>query len=186
MIEKKISKFESKERIEELNPKDTLINAGFKDKMVLCDIGAGTGVFSFPASKISTGDIYAIDISDGMIELLRNRVKEHNAKNIVVKKVEKDLLPVESNICDMAIMVTVLHEVDNKDSMISEIKRILKGYGKFMVIEFHERKTPMGPPVEHRISESCVEKLFNDNGFKTISKFLLGENFYSIVFEIEK
>lgn len=65
MNDKIISKFENQMRIEELNPRNTLIKAGFKDSMVLCDIGAGTGIFAFPASRISSNDIYALEIIVG-------------------------------------------------------------------------------------------------------------------------
>ncbi len=67
--------------------------------------------------------------------------------------------------------------------MIDEIKRILKQKGKLMIIEFHKRKTPMGPPVDHRIAEEYVEEMGNSRGFKTIDKFSLGDNFYSKIFE---
>lgn len=179
----KIFKFENQIRLAELNPKNSLIKAGFTENMILCDIGAGTGVFTFPATEISKNDIYALEISDRMIELLTNRMAERNIKNLKIKKVDSTVLPVENNSCDMAIMVTVFHEVEKQELMIDEIKRILKQKGKLMIIEFHKRKTPMGPPVDHRIAEEYVEEMGNSRGFKTIDKFSLGDNFYSIIFE---
>lgn len=82
----------------------------------------------------------------------------------------------------MAVIVTVLHEIEDKETMLKEIKRILVPEGKLMIIEFHKRKTPMGPSVGHRISEEFVEELCNSSGLKTISKFSLGDNFYTAVF----
>lgn len=177
-------KFENPIRLAELDPKNSLRKAGFTENMVLCDIGAGTGVFTFPATEISNKDIYALDISDSMLELLTNRMAERNIKNLKIKKVDSAILPVNDKSCDMAIMVTVFHEIDNKEVMIDEIKRILKPKGKLMIIEFHRRKTPMGPPAEHRIAEEYVEELAESKGLKTISKFSLGDNFYCIVFEV--
>ncbi len=179
----RINKFESQKRIAELNPKDTLIKAGFKENMILCDIGAGTGIFSFPATEISSNDIYAIEISDDMIELLKSRITDQNIKNLNVEKVDSAILPLDSNTCDMVIMVTVLHELENKEFTISEIKRILKKKGRLMIIEFHKRKTPTGPPISHRISEEYTEEMCNSNGLKFIEKFILGDNFYCLVFE---
>ncbi|MBB6218127.1 ubiquinone/menaquinone biosynthesis C-methylase UbiE [Anaerosolibacter carboniphilus] len=183
MCDNRVVKFENPVRISELNPRTTLIRVGFEEGMKLCDIGAGTGIFSFPATEISNDDVYALEISDKMIEVLSSRMAERNIKNLKVKKVDSDILPVESNICDMAIMVTVLHEIKNKDFMLNEIIRILKTKGKLMIIEFHKRKTPMGPPMEHRISEEYVEEICSNNGLKMISKFSLGDNFYTVVFE---
>jgi len=179
----RINKFENPVRITELNPKNTLMKAGFKDTMVLCDIGAGSGIFSFPAAQISSSDIFALEISDDMIEVLENKKSENNTQNIIIRKVESEDLPLDDDICDMAIMVTVLHEIEDKSSMIKEIKRVLKENGKLVVIEFHKDKTPMGPPIDHRISQELVLELCNDNGFKTTEKYRLGDNFYCLVFE---
>lgn len=41
-----------------------------------------------------------------------------------------------------------------------------------MIIDFHKRKTPMDPPVEHTISKDYAEKICNGNHLKTIDKFL--------------
>jgi len=180
----KVKKYENQMRVAELNPKNSLIKAGFKENMVLCDIGAGTGIFTFPATEISSKDIYALEVSDDMLELLASRMVERNTKNLKLKKVDSTILPLEDNRCDMAIMVTVLHEVENKESMLDDLKRILKQGGKLMIIEFHKRETPMGPPVDHRISEEYVEKICNSHGLKTINQFSLGDNYYSVIFEL--
>ncbi len=80
MDSKKIKKFESKERLDELKPRETLKRAGFKDDMVLCDIGAGTGVFALPASKISREKIYALEKSDEMIKILKTKIKDKKSR----------------------------------------------------------------------------------------------------------
>jgi len=179
----KIKKMENEARVAELNPRGTLIRAGFKEGMNLCDIGAGTGLFSFPAAEISKNDIYALEVSEQMIGLLSERMAERNIKNLIIKKVDSDMLPLDDNCCDMAIMVTVLHELDKKDLMLEEIKRILKQSGKLMVIEFHSGKTPMGPPVEQRLAQEYVEELCKKHGLHSRSSSSFGENFYGVVFE---
>ncbi|MEN8906225.1 MAG: class I SAM-dependent methyltransferase [Clostridiales bacterium] len=183
MFDDKIKKFENNKRLTELNPKNTLLKAGFNNNMVLCDIGAGTGIFSFPATEISNKNIYALEISDTMIQLLENRIIERNINNIIVKKVSDDILPLDKNSCDIVTLVTVFHEIKNKDMMINEIRRVLKEKARLMIIEFHKQKTPMGPPIEHRISEEQLYELFKNNNFKIADKFILGDNFYCAVFE---
>lgn len=184
MSHDKINKFENKERLEELSPLETLKRAGFKDGMVLCDIGAGTGIFSIPATKLTTGNIYALEKSDDMIELLQTRIKDNKIKNLKVKKVESDILPMEDNICDLVILITVLHHIDDKKTMMSEIKRILKEKGRLMIIEFHKRDTKSGPPVEMRISKEELEAFGETYDLITIEKFELGDNFYGFTFEV--
>lgn len=180
----KIKQLENPIRLAELDPAKTLIKAGLQETMNLCDIGAGSGIFSFPAAKLTSGDVYALEISDEMIQLLESRAEEHKLPNLKIKKVESEILPVDSGACDMAVMVTVLHELEDKPGMLQEIKRVLKEKGKLLVIEFHNGQTPMGPPSDHRISQEEAEETCNENGFQTIEDFSLGDNFYSIVFEV--
>ncbi len=184
MTHEKIKRFENKTRLEELSPKETLRRSGFKEGMTLCDIGAGTGAFSIPATEMSRENIYALEISDDMIDLLEKRIAEKNIKNLKVKKVKNDSLPLEDKSCNMVIMVTSLHHIDDKDFMADEIKRVLKKEGRLMIVEFHKRETPMGPPAYHRISQEEVESFGKDNGFKQVDKFILGENFYVFIFEV--
>jgi ubiquinone/menaquinone biosynthesis C-methylase UbiE len=183
VFNKRVAKFESHARLAELDPKHTLTKIGFEDGMTLCDIGAGTGVFTFAAADISRNNIYALDISDDMINLLTSRIEERAIDNIHVAKVTSDELPVENNACNIAIMVTVLHEIDNKKQMLSEIKRILKPAGKLMIIEFHKIETPIGPPVDRRLSEQEVEEICSGEAFRLINSFSLGNNLYAKVFE---
>lgn len=180
-----INKFENKERIAELAPYDTLIKAGFKDGLSLADIGAGTGIFTFEACKINKGNIYAFDTSDEMIEILNIRKKERKAYNVVIKKVTCKTLPQSNSSCDYAVMCSVLHHLDDKEFMLSEIHRILTQNGVFISIDFHKRKTPSGPPERFRLSEEDIIALCNSAGFTVIDKYCLGENFNCVIFKAE-
>lgn len=182
MNKHKTAKLENPDRVHELNPEATLKRAGFKESMILCDIGAGTGIFSFPAAQMSSNDIYALEASDTMLDLLQER----KVKNLQIRKVDSPVLPLADSICDMALLVTVLHEIEDKPMMLKEIKRILKAKGKLLIIEFHKRSTPMGPPVGQRIAQEVMVELCSKEGFATVDEFSLGGNFYGIVLEKDK
>jgi len=184
MNDAKVNKFENPVRLLELDPYNTLIKSGFAENMILCDIGAGSGIFTFPAAQISSNDIYALEIEDDMVELLKSKKQNQNFSNLKILKVDSSKLPLCDDTCDLAIMVTVLHEISDKEQMIREMKRILKKNGRFLIIEFKKQKTPMGPPVDNRISAEDVENICKNIGFKIVSRFELGENFYGLVFAI--
>jgi len=183
MRKDKIDKFENVTRIAELNPTGTLIRAGLNENMVLCDLGAGTGVFAFPASGITHSTVHALEISDEMIEILEYRKKERAIENIQIKKVISEVLPLDNDICDMVLMVTVLHEIRDPRLILADIKRVLKKTGKLVIIEFHKKETPMGPSIDHRLSIEYTEELCNSISLDATDKFDLGENFYCIIFE---
>jgi ubiquinone/menaquinone biosynthesis C-methylase UbiE len=181
----KISKFENPVRLAELNPQQTLVKLGFKEGMQLCDIGAGTGIFSFEAAKLTSEKIYALDISSDMLAIIAQRCTERGINHIVPLQVASGTFPVPSASCNLALLVTVFHEVENKEEMLKEIARLLKPTGQLAIIEFHKRQTPMGPPVSGRLGEEDVMTICTSVGFKTSSKLTLGENFYGLTFTMK-
>lgn len=50
-------------------PEATLMRAGLTSDMIVCDIGAGTGVFAFPVARRTDNAVYALEVSDEMIKL---------------------------------------------------------------------------------------------------------------------
>lgn len=185
MSKNRILKFENVNRVAELNPIETLKRAGLNENMVVCDIGAGTGVFTFPATELTNNQVHALEISDEMIELLEIRKIERGIENLQINKVISERLPLNDAICDMTLMVTVLHEIGKPELLLNEIKRIQKPTGKLVIIEFHKKTTPMGPPEEHRMAAESIIELCDSNGFMVVDQFNLGDNLYCIVFEVQ-
>jgi ubiquinone/menaquinone biosynthesis C-methylase UbiE len=140
--EERIRKLENPERVSALDPENTLIRAGFENGMTLCDVGAGTGLFSFAAAGISSGNIYALEISDVMIGFLSEVKARRSVSNLTILKVVSDILPLEDKSCDMAVMCAVLHELEGKEAMLGEIGRILRESGILLVIDWQKRERP--------------------------------------------
>jgi len=182
-LNSKIAKFENPVRLEELKPEETLLKIGLQDNHDLCDVGAGSGVFTFPAAAMLTkGKVYALEINDEMLAVMEEKSKKAGISNIEFIKVQDNRFEIESYSVDIVLMVTVLHEIENKNVILQEVKRVLKDTGKFAVIEFHKRETPTGPPTTHRLGKDEVEDLLTKAGFRVKENFDLGENFYCLVF----
>ena len=182
-VEKMKSKLESPNRIRELKPNETLERLGFRDGMTLCDIGAGTGLFSIPASKISKNNIYALDISKDMIDYLNVKKEELSLEALKPIKVNGDELPIESNSINLVLMVTVLHEVNNIELTLKEIKRIMKNDGKAYIVEFNKKETSFGPPLNIRIDSDELIDLCKKNNFSNIEEISISDNLYGIILE---
>ncbi len=180
-VEKMKSKLESPNRVNQLKPKETLENLGFTEEMTLCDIGAGTGLFSIPAASISKNNIYAIDISKDMIDYLNFKKSELSLESLNPIKVDGDRLPIESNTIDLALMITVLHEVNDKECTLKEIKRILKDSGKAYIVEFYKKETSFGPPVDIRLDSEEIIKLSQEIGFDFVEEINISESLYGIL-----
>lgn len=180
-VEKMKSKLESPNRINELKPIETLEKLGFTEGMTLCDIGSGTGLFSIPAANISKNNIYALDISQDMIDYLNNKKNELSLESLIPIKVDGDKLPLENNTVDLVLIITVLHEVNNMELTLKEIKRILKKSGKAYIVEFYKKETSFGPPLDIRIDSKDLINLCIEVGFTSIEEIKISDNLYGIL-----
>lgn len=172
-------KLEEPQRVVELNPPDTLRRIGIKENDVFCDVGAGTGIFTFAAALITANTIYAVDISPGMRQIIHAETLRRKAAN-VVPLAGIDEVPAAS--CHLVLLSTVLHEVADKMEMIGEVKRLLAPHGQLAIIEFHKRLTPTGPPQEIRLDSVELSETMRCQGFHLVNQFTLGDNMYCLVF----
>jgi ubiquinone/menaquinone biosynthesis C-methylase UbiE len=181
------NKLENPKRIAELRPEETLKKVGLQENHVLCDVGAGSGIFTIPAAKITKNIVYALEINPEMLLLIEEKAKNAGLSNIQTVKVANNQFNLEKDSVDIVLMVTVLHEINDKPVILEQIKKILKDDGKLVIIEFHKQDTSMGPPAAHRLSQAEVRDLCETRGLAIRERFVLGDNFYCLVFtKIEK
>lgn len=171
-------KFESPARLNELKPDATLKSIGLKEGDVFCDIGVGPGIFSIPAAIVTHEAVYAIDTSQDMLEIVSQKSKTQGLDNIVLINPDGFSYPISDGECDIVLLCTVIHEIDDTTALLREIFRILKPQGKLVIIEFYKKQTQMGPPLNHRISEEQLKEIAKQNGFARTAQSSLGENFY--------
>ena len=181
------SKLDNEWRRENIPPKTILSDFGLLESDNFADIGCGIGYFSIAAADIISREnkIFSLDISDEMLEELERRAEIADVSNIItVKTSEYDFKLPDSSV-SFALVVNVLHEVDDKDKFISEIKRILKPEGRVALMEWDKKEMEMGPPLAHRISSEDMIDIFSQNGFTNIKSFNHADRFYSEVFELD-
>lgn len=175
-------KLNSEERVELLTPYETLTRLGFKKGDTMADIGCGTGLFTFPAAEISSPDtkIYAIDISQEMLNEVNSQAEKENLHNIIPIKSEEYVIRLNDETADFILLCTVLHEVDDKPRLLSEAARICHRGGNIAVIEFNETNTSFGPPMSHRLSRVNVEELLKAAGLTVTQDIDISEAFYAV------
>ena len=149
-------------------PHEVVHALGLKAGEVVADIGAGSGYFTFHLARHvgEMGKIYAVDVSADMILHINRRIRETKAGNIVSILAEPDdpLLPDQSInrffICD------VWHHVENRAKYLSLMKRMLKPGGEIVMIDFHKKDLPVGPPLQMKIAREDLIKQMESNGFR--------------------
>ncbi len=104
--------------------------------MTVLDYGCGNGYFSIPLSKMAgnSGKVYSVDIQKEMLDKLETKLASLSISNITTVNIgnEKLNLPV---LLDFAIVVYVVHEIQDKISFFKELFALLKPQGKLLIIE---------------------------------------------------
>lgn len=179
------NKLDNAKRREMLPPFKILSDMRLKEGDVMADIGCGIGYFTFPASEIvgESGKIYAMDISSEMLEDVDKKAKEDNISNIVTVQTEENDFKIDAEILNLAFISNVLHETENKEKFLKEVKRVLSDGSKIGIIDWQKMESEFGPPLEHRLSQEYVKNLLEDMGFKNINTESIGEYFYAVTGE---
>ena len=165
-----------------LPPYETLKRLGIKSSDTVADIGCGTGYFSIPASEyVDDNPVYALDISVEMLNELRNRSQ---TKKIITVNTEPYDFKIDDNSITFALLVSVLHEIDDTGRFINEIKRVLKKDGRLAIVEWHKTTLDFGPILEHKISPDEVNHLFKEH-FNLIDNFNFNDYFYGCVLVVK-
>lgn len=152
------SRLDTEERRRQLPPEETLKALGLTPEDSMADIGCGIGYFTLAAARMLRLDapLYALDISDTMLEALEERRRRLGVRDIQGMRTDGRTLPLEEEAVTFALMVNVLHEVEDPIGFLREVERILKPGGKLALVEW--RKAPMeeGPPLAHRVGEEEI------------------------------
>jgi len=175
------SHLDDEQRLGILQPEKTLIRIGLKEGDVLCDIGAGTGAFAIPAAKMTTNTIYALDVEQEMLDIIRAKATEEKLPNIALLKVTEDDIGMPRESVDIALMSTVLHHIAVQPIYLQKIGDMLKPKGTLAIIEFHKHETEKGPSLEHKIASESLAELLRQAQFQVTETFDLGPDLYCMV-----
>ncbi|RLI78995.1 class I SAM-dependent methyltransferase [Archaeoglobales archaeon] len=152
---------ESEER-RKMHPVEPLIKEIDKivaNKNVAFDIGAGTGYYTIPLSRIFKR-VYAVEMNEKMVEVLIRRLEEEKVKNVGIILTDK---PPEIDFgVDFILFANVLHEMD--EELRLDYLRWAKMSNSICVVDW-KKDARFGPPPHVRIDEEDMAKLMEEIGF---------------------
>ena len=137
------------------------------ESWVVGDLGCGTGAVSEALSGC-VGRVVAVDGSRAMLSAARKRLAGRD--NVELRAGELEALPVEDGELDAALLVLVLHHLNNPAAALREAARALKPQGRLVVVDMqpHARETyrqEMGH-VWLGLSEAQLSTWLADAGFE--------------------
>ncbi len=148
---------------------------------VVADIGAGTGYFSRRLAR-RAAKVYAVDIDPKLLEYAR-RDAPANLETVLATPDDPKLA---ARSVDLIFICDVLHHIENRAAYYAKLERALKPGGRIVNIDFFKNPTPMGPPLEMRLSEEQVIGELAAAGFRKAASYDLLPYQYYLVFERAK
>lgn len=121
---------------------------GVKPGMVIGDVGAGEGYFTFRlAERVGeSGKIYANDIDEMSLNIIEKSIRDDGIKNIITIRGKPDdpLLP-EGRL-DIVIMVNVFHLLEKPVNFLQNLKPGLKKGGTLVLVQWDSVKMKIEHP----------------------------------------
>jgi arsenite methyltransferase len=166
-------------------PHEVMQALGVKEGEVIADIGAGSGYFTMRLAHHvgSAGRVYGVDISPDMIRHLHARVRDAGVLNVfpILARPDDPLLPQP---VDRFLFVDVWHHVENQAGYLALMKKLLKPGGQVVMIDFHKRELPFGPPMSMKIAREDLIRQMQTHGFRVLAEHTFLPVQYFLVFTV--
>ena len=107
-----------------------------KNPKTVLDIATGTGDLAILMTNTSAEKIIGLDISAGMLEVGRNKIKAKNLSDkIEMILADSENMPFEDNTFDAITVAFGVRNFENLEKGLTEILRVLKSDGIFVILE---------------------------------------------------
>ena len=143
---------------------------GDMEDLTIADIGAGTGYFAFRIA-MRGADVIAIDIDPRAISWMdseEKRYPEDVQARFRTRLATEDDPKLQEGEADIVLMVNTYIYLENRIRYFTNLQKGLSPGGRLVIIDFKQKETPIGPPVDERIALTQVQQELTAAGY-TIS-----------------
>ncbi len=170
------------------NPKEVIKQLNLEQAMIVADLGCGTGFLAFEAAKQVgiDGIVYAVDIQDHIISVIESGKKLYGLRNIRTIKANLEIpgnTGIEDESADFVFLATILYQVEKKENVVVEAKRIVKPEGKILIFDWRKQDVSFGPEIQRRIGQDDAKKLAAKAKLKYVGEIDAGNFHYGLIFQ---
>lgn len=126
----------------------------------VADIGAGSGVITLKMAQVvgDSGKIFAVDIQQEMLDLLGDKIKDQDIKNIELVLANETSPELQPESIDLALMVDVYHEFAFPFETMLELSKAMKPGGRVVFVEYRREDPKVNIKLVHKMSEAQIKK----------------------------
>ena len=166
-----------------LDPNQVLNQIDLFPDMIAADFGCGSGGWAIPlAKKLQEGKVYAIDILEEPLSVLKSRAGSERMLNLQAVRgdvEEKGGSKMADSSVDLVLMTSLLFQVDDKKEVMAEAERVLKRGGRILVVDWLPDSI-LGPK-DGRISAKEVKEIAKEYDLRTEDEFEAGAYHYGLI-----
>jgi len=159
---------DERERRRWQNPEAILLDIGLRPLYTFIDVGCGDGFFTLPAARLvgEKGSVYALDEDSDAIDRLNRKAALEGLTNIRSKAAEAEETVLCEACADIVFFGIVLHDFKDPVKVLMNAKRMVKGTGRIVDLDWKKEPMELGPPLEIRFSEDEAIGLIESVGLK--------------------
>lgn len=156
--------------------------------MKVVDLGSGSGFYSMACASVvgESGRVIAVDINRELLSKLKKEAEAAGFTNLDIVWGDIDEpggSTLAKGFADRVLLTNTLFQVENRENVIKETRRILKDKGRLLVVDWSESFGGLGPQPADVVAKEDVEKMCSDNGFTVEREIRTGEHHYGIIFK---
>src|SRR6201997_3858803 len=112
-----------------------------KHPQIILDVASGTGDFAIEALKTNAQKVIGVDISEGMLNVGKEKLKKLNLTHkIELQVADAEHLPFTNNYFDAITVGFGVRNFENLELGLKDMLRVLKPNGDLVIIEFSKPK----------------------------------------------
>jgi ubiquinone/menaquinone biosynthesis C-methylase UbiE len=145
------------------------------------EYGCGTGLLSF-ALQQELGEITLADTSQGMLDVLREKIAEAGVTNMLPVRLDLITDPLPAERYDLIYSLMVLHHIHDTDTVLRKFYDLLEPNGYLLVADLDEEDgsfhTDGTTDVHKGFRREALRRLVENSGFQDVH--------FSTAYEIRK
>jgi demethylmenaquinone methyltransferase/2-methoxy-6-polyprenyl-1,4-benzoquinol methylase len=107
----------------------------------ILDLATGTGDFAIALLKLNPTQIIGMDISSGMLDVGKNKMKAKNVSHIIDMQLgDSENMPYEDGYFDAVTVGFGVRNYENLEKGLTEMLRVTRSGGKIVILEFSKPK----------------------------------------------
>jgi ubiquinone/menaquinone biosynthesis C-methylase UbiE len=134
------------------------------------EYGCGTGLISFNLMPY-LGSITLADSSDGMLNVLRDKIRKHNVTSMEVMKTDLIIDEIPEKKFDIIFTALTLHHIEDIETILARFNKMLNNSAFLCVAELDKEDGSFHGPDFHGhkgFDRDEMKKLFEMSGFKNV------------------